>query len=117
HECTTGGVALSPTGLGASARLGGTTAEGCVAGFALTAGVATLSECTAAGNSGTGFSAGAGTSMTLQGCLSSGNAIGVNADGTVFLSDSTITNNAGAGLQKSAGAEIIGFKNNRIGGN
>lgn len=115
HKCTTGGIALSGSGAGAVSKIEGTTVEGCAAGVTLTTGVATLNKCTAAGNAAPGFSAGAGTSMTLNGCVSSGNAVGVNADGTVFLSDSMVTNNAGAGLQKTG--TIFSYRNNRIGGN
>ena len=112
HKCTVGGITLSGSGTATVSKIEDTTVEGSARGFALTTGVATLNKCTAAGNNAPGFNAGASTSMTISRCVSSGNAMGVKAAGTVYLTDSTITNNIGAGLQQTG--TIFSFGNNMI---
>ena len=111
RKCSTAGVSLT-SGI---VKIEQTSVEGCAAGFLLSTGRATLTECNAAGNTGAGFSAAANTTMMLGKCVATGNGIGVNSDGVVFLEDSTITNNAGLGLKRTGA--IFSYKNNRIVGN
>jgi hypothetical protein len=116
RTCSVEGVKLAGPADSFS-RLLDTTVEGSTTGFQLTAGTAVLDRCSAVGNAAPGFDAGAGTKMTLNDCLSTGNTVGINSAGTVYLSDSAITNNVGAGLVWVKPAAIISLKNNRIGGN
>lgn len=66
---------------------------------------------------GNGIRAAAGTRMTIEGTTSSGNNYGIVADGTIYLSTSTITNNTVLGLKRTAPGAIISLRNNRIMGN
>ena len=59
----------------------------------------------------------AATKMTIEGCTSAGNNYGIVADGTIYLSTSTITNNTVLGLKRTAPGAIISLRNNRIMGN
>jgi hypothetical protein len=80
----------------------------------------TARRCTASGNAGTGFLAGAGAQLNLDGCEASGNANGVRADGAgtvVRLTDSIVASNALNGLLTGSGGAIQSFGNNRVAGN
>ncbi len=55
--------------------------------------------------------------MTIENCTSAGNNFGIVADGIIYLSTSTVTNNTVLGLKRTAPGAIISLRNNRIMGN
>jgi hypothetical protein len=126
------GIKFAPTSPGAQLFVNGTRIQKCKTdGIALETGWATIRDTfvtdnissTTAGMPpvttylGNGIRAAAGTRMTIEGCTSAGNNYGIVADGTIYLSTSTITNNTVLGLKRTAPGTIISLRNNRIMGN
>lgn len=126
------GISFASTSPGAQLFVNGTRIQKCKTdGIALETGWATIRDTfvtdnissTTAGMPpvttylGNGIRAAAGTRMTIEGCTSAGNNCGIVADGTIYLSTSTITNNTVLGLKRTAPGTIISLRNNRIMGN
>ncbi len=126
------GIKFAPTSPGAQLFVNGTRIQKCKTdGIALETGWTTIRDTfvtdnissTTAGMPpvttylGNGIRAAAGTRMTIEGCTSAGNNYGIVADGTIYLSTSTITNNTVLGLKRTAPGTIISLRNNRIMGN
>lgn len=126
------GINFAPTFLGAQLFVNGTRIQKCrTDGIAIEKGAATIRETlvsnvvssTTAGVPpvttflGNGFRAAAATKMTIENCTSAGNNFGIVADGTIYLSTTTVTNNTVLGLKRTAPGAIISLRNNRIMGN
>lgn len=126
------GINFQPTFTGAQLFVNGTRIQKCKTdGIALAMGTATIRETIVndivssdAANMpqvitylGNGFRAAAGTKMVLEGCTAAGNNFGIVADGIIYLSATTVTNNTVLGLKRTAPGSIISLRNNRIMGN
>jgi parallel beta helix pectate lyase-like protein len=76
---------------------------------------ATITRSVAAGLT-IGFSVGGGSNMTIDSCIVSHNATGVQADafGTVHISNSTVTQNAGYGLFQTGTGVLVSAGNNIV---
>jgi hypothetical protein len=66
---------------------------------------------------GNGLRAAAGTKLSVENCTIAANNFGITADGIVYLSGSTVTNNAVLGLKRTSPGSIVSLRNNRIMGN
>jgi hypothetical protein len=90
------------------------------AGLVVTQGAAaTIANSVASGNVNFGlFADTAGTVLNVEGCVATGNGVGVNSGtgaSTVRLSNTTVANNT-TGLQATGGS-ILSYQNNKIAGN
>jgi nitrous oxidase accessory protein NosD len=107
------GIFLAGSG-GTASKIEDTTVEGCDAGIVLKSGVATIKDSTAAGNRAQGFHCGSGALITIEGCVSSQNQVGIRAAGSVILSNTTVAANEADGLLAIDSGSIISYGNNRV---
>ncbi len=127
HDCAGGGVLLAPSASTASppvqgnstAKLENSSISECgMFGVSNQAGSTShVDGVKCSGITGPAFSCAAGTKMTIARSSASLSSSGVTAAGTVFLTDSDVIANLGAGLASSGGGGIYTPRNNRVAGN
>lgn len=117
HGCAPAAINLVPTAP-ATVRIDHTSITRCADGLvvgALTRAV--VSDTTASGNTGVGFSVGSGGELTLQHVTATDNLTGVESTGVALLIDSTVADNVGTGLKHTGKGKILSSRNNVIYGN
>ncbi len=118
HDCSGGGVLLQPSQPTVAAKLKDVTITKCGAsGVSNQAGsIAVLNGVKCSLISGPAFTCATGTRMTITHSVAALCSSGVVANGTVYLSESDIIGNTGAGLTSSGGT-LYTSGDNRVSGN
>ncbi len=118
HNCNAQGIIVNPVSATCTATIIRTIISECGgAGVRSEPGATVFAkEVTATGNGG-GFSATAGSNMTVSNCTSTFNGQGVATGGVTELIATDVFRNAGPGLFKSGAGLLRSNKNNRVFGN